>query len=121
MENNKNYESKDIEKLRSQLENGSKKRRQEKYVWNEMSESSLIGWKNRNVTSANERLHSFYLSPDGTSYRGVLQALRYMIKENYSSEAVAEMAAHLPEEGWIAHEKLPRGWHIRLVVNRGKN
>lgn len=57
------------------------------------------------------RILRIFISSDGEGLLSVLNALRYLVKNNYSKEDIDLLVTCMIQDGWERHELLPKGWY----------
>ena len=70
------------------------------------------GWKFRTIIKGGIRT-DFILTAEGNQHQSRRAAIENMIKENFDPQAIYKMWGTLTVEGWVANEKLPKGWRVR--------
>merc|ERR1719323_1032222 len=100
-----------MERIKTRLENETRKNRPQKYDWLE-DENLPTGWKYRTIIKGGIRT-DFVLTAEGAQHQSRRAALETMIKENFDPQAILRMWSTLEAEGWVSNDKLPRGWRVR--------
>ena len=108
------FNDQDIDRFNSAVDHGYKELNHQKYDWSDGDGKLPMNWKMRTTDCSNGVVQKYFLVPDGTSFTSLLNALQYMEKEGYAQEDINAMSMNLFDEGWMEHEKIPRGWHIKL-------
>jgi len=105
------YNETDIKKIKTRLENETRKNRPQKYDWQE-EENLPPGWKYRTIIKGGIRT-DFILTAEGAQHQSRRAAIDSMIKENFDPHAIFKMWSTLHFEGWVTDDRLPRGWRVR--------
>jgi len=112
MKRRQDYTDKDIEKIKTRLENETRKNRPQKYDW--LEEDMLPpGWKYRTIVKGGIRT-DFILTAEGGQHQSRRAAIESMIKENFDPQSIFRMWSTLDVEGWVTDDdRLPKGWRVR--------
>ena len=85
------------------------------------------GWGINEVPFGNDRKTVHLLSPERKKIQGKMNALKYMVKENYPKDQIKEMRKCLRRDGWLKDPNLPKNWfyrkskhHIRFLSPDGQ-
>ena len=85
------------------------------------------GWGINEVSFGNDRKTVHLLSPERKKIQGKMNALKYMVKENYPKDQIKEMRKCLRRDGWLKDPNLPKNWfyrkskhHIRFLSPDGQ-
>merc|ERR1719350_1472566 len=106
------YNDTDIKKIKTRLENETRKNRPQKYDWQE-EENLPPGWKYRTIIKGGIRT-DFILTAEGAQHQSRRAAIGSMIKENFDPHAIFKMWSTLDVEGWVTDDdRLPKGWRVR--------
>merc|ERR1719211_618250 len=112
MEKRPEYTDVDIKRIRTRLENETRKNRPQKYDWLD-DENLPEGWKYRTIIKGGIRT-DFVLTAEGAQHQSRRAAIENMIKENYDPHAIFKMWSTLDVEGWVTDDdRLPKGWRVR--------
>jgi len=112
MKNRQDYNQSDIEKIKTRLENETKKNRPQKYDW---LEDAMLppGWKFRTIIKGGIRT-DFILTSEGGQHQSRRAAIESMIKDDFDPQAIFRMWSTLDVEGWVTDDdRLPKGWRVR--------
>ena len=64
--------------------------------------------------SKNGQDRTILRAPDGNKFMGIVPALQFMVKAEYPREEIEILAKNLLKVKWQTHEKLPKGWYLKL-------
>eukprot|EP00092_Neocalanus_flemingeri_P004097 GFUD01004409.1.p1 GENE.GFUD01004409.1~~GFUD01004409.1.p1 ORF type:complete len:1441 (+),score=264.42 GFUD01004409.1:78-4400(+) len=119
-----------IEKVRSKIPVGRKKRRKKNSAdvkWIENDPTVPANWKMRIVTCSDGHAVTFFLSPEGLTIKGRKAALQHMTKTGlYDSQDMELMKSHLNvlsrvSDIWIPGDPtLPTGWKIKKYKSKAE-
>ena len=119
-----------IDKVRSNLPVGRKKRRKKNSAdvkWIENDPTVPANWKMRIVTCSDGHAVTFFLTPEGLTIKGRKAALQHMTKTGlYGSKDMELMKSHLNvlsrvSDIWIPGDPtLPTGWKIKKYKSKAE-
>ena len=88
----------------------------EKYEWKESEGNIPVGWKYRVVKISPSLQRVFFITSDGTSFVGKVQAIDFLQKMDYSEEKIRAFATDaIFMNGCKEDPNLPEGWKYKKV------
>ena len=88
----------------------------EKYEWKESEGNIPVGWKYRVVKISPSLRRVFFITSDGTSLVGKVQAIDFLQKNDYSEEKIRAFATDaIFMIGCKEDPNLPEGWKYKKV------
>ena len=83
-----------------------------------LEESVPAGWKMAKFSSEHDVILT---SPQGKLFLTRRAALEWMVKVQYSKEAITKLCSALHREGWREEARLPAGWRVRSCPEVGES
>merc|ERR1712142_938944 len=112
MERRQEYNEGDIKRIKTRLENETRKNRPQKYDWLE-DENLPPGWKYRTIVKAGIRT-DYVITEVGAQFQSRRAAIEHMIREDFDHQTIFRMWSTLDTEGWVVDDdRLPKGWRVR--------
>ena len=80
--------------------------------WSPCDDSLPKGWMFKKRTFGNRSFNT-YITERGNKINGLRMVLKFMVENQYPSEALHNVRRSLQNDGWLTHRSLPEDWFYR--------